>query len=95
MSERIKRHKIYRENSSIPWNTLEFATNIQQACSYFSEHSVVLLDCLTTLLNNELFSNRESWERSDIQEEVKRSIKKGILKFKRHAAICLLSAMKC
>lgn len=90
MSERIKRHKIYRENSSIPWNTLEFATNIQQACSYFSEHSVVLLDCLTTLLNNELFSNRESWERSDIQEEVKRSIKKGILEIQKACSHLLI-----
>jgi adenosylcobinamide kinase / adenosylcobinamide-phosphate guanylyltransferase len=83
MSERIKRHKIDRENSSILWNTLEFATNIQRACSYFDEHSVVLLDCLTTLLNNELFSNREAWDQPDFQEEVKKSIKEGILQIQK------------
>ncbi|EIJ79899.1 bifunctional adenosylcobalamin biosynthesis protein CobU [Bacillus methanolicus PB1] len=83
MSERINRHKMDRESSPIPWNTWEFATNIQRASSHFSEHSVVLLDCLTTLLNNELFLNREEWNRPDFQEGVKKSIKEGILEIQK------------
>ena len=55
MEERIGRHQKDREKSSIPWQTWEFPTDIGRAGTIVDQDAIILLDCLTTLLDNELF----------------------------------------
>ncbi|MGE7761967.1 bifunctional adenosylcobinamide kinase/adenosylcobinamide-phosphate guanylyltransferase [Peribacillus sp. NPDC097895] len=55
MGERILRHQKDRENSPIAWRTSEYQTDITRIGADISQDSIILLDCLTTLLDNELF----------------------------------------
>jgi adenosylcobinamide kinase/adenosylcobinamide-phosphate guanylyltransferase len=55
MGERILRHQKDRENSPIAWRTSEYATDITRIGADINQDSIILLDCLTTLLDNELF----------------------------------------
>lgn len=57
MAKRVHRHKQDREVSPIPWKTWEFSTDIERITTRINEDSVVLLDCLTTLVDNELFTH--------------------------------------
>lgn len=56
MSLRIRKHQEQREQSGVSWQTGEFSVDIEKAVRSFSKQPVVLVDCLTTLLDNELFS---------------------------------------
>lgn len=56
MSVRIRKHQEQREQSKLSWQTREFPTDIKESVKTFDHHPVALLDCLTTLLDNELFS---------------------------------------
>ena len=55
MEERIRRHKEERRTSGQEWSTGEYPTDIALAAEKMSSGAVILLDCLTTLLDNELF----------------------------------------
>jgi adenosylcobinamide kinase / adenosylcobinamide-phosphate guanylyltransferase len=55
MENRINRHKKDREESPIPWRTWEYSTDIIRIGIGLNQNSIILLDCLTTLLDNELF----------------------------------------
>ncbi|SIR37558.1 adenosylcobinamide kinase /adenosylcobinamide-phosphate guanylyltransferase [Peribacillus simplex] len=55
MGERILRHRKDRESSPIAWKTSEYATDITRIGEDIDQDSIILLDCLTTLLDNELF----------------------------------------
>ncbi|MCK1994615.1 cobinamide kinase [Peribacillus muralis] len=55
MGERILRHRKDRESSPIAWRTSEYATDITRIGADIDQDSIILLDCLTTLLDNELF----------------------------------------
>src|SRR5699024_1416371 len=57
MVDRIKRHQEDREQSEMHWETVETPLQIGKNVASFSPNSVVLLDCLTILLSNELFHN--------------------------------------
>lgn len=61
MKKRIERHQQERQVSHLNWTTWEQSTNIETIASSFSKKDIVLLDCVTTLLNNELFSQKE-WD---------------------------------
>ncbi|WP_156289604.1 bifunctional adenosylcobinamide kinase/adenosylcobinamide-phosphate guanylyltransferase [Oceanobacillus salinisoli] len=61
MKERIVRHQKDRNESGSSWKTWEQATDIGSVSSCFNENDVLLLDCLTTLLSNELFSHEQDW----------------------------------
>lgn len=78
MALRIQHHKERRKNSSRPWRTWECPLNIEGISSVFQQGDVVLLDCLTTLLNNELFQDESSWEQVAYQQKAVDSIKRGI-----------------
>lgn len=56
MQARIKRHRQQREASEIPWETLEIAENFSERIAQLPKQGIVLLDCLTVLLANELFA---------------------------------------
>ncbi|RFU62400.1 bifunctional adenosylcobinamide kinase/adenosylcobinamide-phosphate guanylyltransferase [Peribacillus glennii] len=93
MNERIARHKTDRENSNYHWFTLEYPVAIERAVPSISPNSIVLLDCLTTLLNNEMFppmGGFDEWKRADFLESVKESIMSGISKIRKQAACVII-----
>ncbi|MGE7604213.1 bifunctional adenosylcobinamide kinase/adenosylcobinamide-phosphate guanylyltransferase [Peribacillus sp. NPDC097675] len=55
MEKRIDRHRKDRESSPLAWTTSEYPTDITRIGQALNSKSIVLLDCLTTLLDNELF----------------------------------------
>lgn len=69
MVDRIKRHQEQRKESEVPWETREQAVDIHTL--ELNHSDIVLLDCLTVLLANELFRNEipveidqeETWKR--------------------------------
>lgn len=61
MALRISKHQEQREQSNVTWQIREFPTNIEESVKTFDHKPVVLIDCLTTLLDNELFSANTEW----------------------------------
>jgi adenosylcobinamide kinase / adenosylcobinamide-phosphate guanylyltransferase len=55
MKERMKLHQTEREQSSIPWKTVEKTRNVQHIVPDLTGDDIVLLDCATNWLANELF----------------------------------------
>ncbi len=55
MKIRIRRHREDRQKSGIRWRTWEQPENIGALASFFTKKDIILLDCITTLVNNELF----------------------------------------
>lgn len=56
MQVRIERHQIDRIKSGYVWETREQPVNLEQLLPSFANDQIVLIDCLTTLVANELFS---------------------------------------
>jgi len=61
MIARIKKHQIDRAKGLKKWQTWEQSTLLDQLIPCFDDNDVVLIDCLTTLLGNELFKDG-CWE---------------------------------
>lgn len=57
MKKRILHHKKRREAQGIEYVTHEKEVRIDKLFTQFSSGDVILIDCLTTLANNELFSD--------------------------------------
>lgn len=75
MKERIKRHQEERKRSSLLWRTWEQPVQIEKIAPFFGKGDILLLDCLTTLVNNEMYLfDREI-------EEIFHRVKKGIFSF--------------
>ena len=55
MIERIHRHQERRDASNVVWVTWEIERNIGHVQEQIEQNNVILFDCLTTLVNNELF----------------------------------------
>lgn len=62
MVYRIERHQEDRVNSGYKWNTWEKEVSIGELSSHFNDQDIILLDCLTTWLNNELFYVEDQWQ---------------------------------
>lgn len=56
MRERIARHQENRSGASENFQTWECPYNLQHISSHFSKQDILVLDCVTTLLNNYLFN---------------------------------------
>lgn len=70
MQERVKRHRQNREQS---WNTWEQPIYVSHIANQFTRQDVVLLDCVTTLLNNYLF--QEEWnDQNKVLQRIKEDI---------------------
>ncbi|MDQ0218592.1 bifunctional adenosylcobinamide kinase/adenosylcobinamide-phosphate guanylyltransferase [Peribacillus cavernae] len=92
MNERIARHQNDRKSSPKAWMTLEYPVAIERAIPRLDSSSIVLLDCLTTLLNNEMFpytKNMDEWKSPTFLASVKRKIIEGITEIREHAS-CLI-----
>ncbi|MBM7583837.1 adenosylcobinamide kinase/adenosylcobinamide-phosphate guanylyltransferase [Bacillus pakistanensis] len=70
MKNRILRHKLDRQHSDVDWTTWECPINIQNLSYQFSKNDTVLLDCLTTLLTNEMFSSERNWNDPIVQDDI-------------------------
>ena len=55
MRERILRHQARRNESAFQWTTWEVGADIEHLHRRVTDHHVMLLDCLTTLVNQTLF----------------------------------------
>ncbi|MGD7010010.1 bifunctional adenosylcobinamide kinase/adenosylcobinamide-phosphate guanylyltransferase [Metabacillus sp. 84] len=56
MEERIMRHKEGRLQSEAVWRTFEQSVNLHELAVHYSKRDILVLDCLTTWLNHEMFS---------------------------------------
>lgn len=70
MRERIMRHQEDRELSGLKWRTWEIPRNLSQLSTVLTKNDIVLLDCLTTLLNNEFFHEYGQWEKADFPKMI-------------------------
>lgn len=84
MEERICKHKRDRRAMKDHWKTIEQSVNIRELAEDIREKDIILLDCVTTLLNNELFSVKREEGPLDF-EKVMESIVAGMIDLKNRA----------
>jgi adenosylcobinamide kinase / adenosylcobinamide-phosphate guanylyltransferase len=79
MKQRISRHQEDRLQSGYQWKTWEQPVSLGELAPFFKQDDIVLLDCLTTWLNNELFFVEDQWQealfRADLFERMCQGIK--------------------
>lgn len=80
MKTRISRHQTDRQLSGLNWKTWEQPNGLTELSDVFSKDDVVLLDCLTTLLNNEFFKEGNLWKNIQFQEQIMSEIHEAIEK---------------
>ncbi|WP_404332760.1 bifunctional adenosylcobinamide kinase/adenosylcobinamide-phosphate guanylyltransferase [Mesobacillus maritimus] len=80
MKTRIFRHQTDRQLSGLNWKTWEQPIRLTELSDVFGEDDVVLLDCLTTLLNNEFFKEENLWKNIRFQEQIMAEILEAIEK---------------
>lgn len=68
MRQRIERHKCERAEGKLAWQTWEKPVHIEALATSFNKNDIVLLDCVTTLLNNEIFSVSYEWDEAFLEE---------------------------
>ncbi|WP_227936140.1 bifunctional adenosylcobinamide kinase/adenosylcobinamide-phosphate guanylyltransferase [Alkalihalobacillus deserti] len=80
MKSRVEKHQQQRIRSGANWKVYEQPREIDQLLPLFQNGDVILLDCLTTLLSNELFAgwetNEDKWKNDDFIREVETKIKR-------------------
>jgi adenosylcobinamide kinase/adenosylcobinamide-phosphate guanylyltransferase len=89
MMERIKKHQHDRLAGTYQWKTYEQSLRIGKMADEFTAEDVVLLDCVTTLLNNELFSSEQNWDKR-LLSNVKENIIMGISSIKERAGTMII-----
>lgn len=77
MLERITHHQQSRQKSGQHWKTWEQPREIHQLASNFSANDIILLDCITTLLNNEFFYDNR-WSNQAYQLQLGEKLLKDI-----------------
>lgn len=79
MKQRVKHHQLVREQSGANWQVYEQTTKIDELFVQFKKGDVVLLDCITTLVSNELFvfseTDEPKWQNHHFQEQIAKNIK--------------------
>ena len=89
MRERITKHQRDREGGKFHWRTIEQSQNIGESADFFNKEDIILLDCVTTLLNNELFSFNQKWDESFLAH-VMETIMTGIIAIRERAKILIV-----
>lgn len=94
MKDRIFDHQKRRDESIVNWITWERPRQIGSLQEKLEGNEVVLLDCLTNLVNNELFihveQGDERWKSFDYQKHVFQSITQDILRIQRKASLFVI-----
>lgn len=85
MKNRIAIHRRERSHSNYNWRTWEQPLNLKGISSFFKKEDVILVDCLTTLLNNELFSQHVDWEDERDLVKIKGRVLEGIFEISKNA----------
>nr|WP_295972852.1 bifunctional adenosylcobinamide kinase/adenosylcobinamide-phosphate guanylyltransferase [uncultured Bacillus sp.] len=83
MKKRIIRHQEDRQQSGLEWRTWEKAFSIGELAPFFRSDDVVLLDCLTTWLNNELFFSKDRWKDKEFLDHLFEQMLAGISQISR------------
>jgi adenosylcobinamide kinase/adenosylcobinamide-phosphate guanylyltransferase len=78
MTKRIIRHQEDRRQSGLEWQTWEKPMSIGELAPSFHSNDVVLFDCLTTWLNNELFFSSDGWQDKEFLEGLPAKMLAGI-----------------
>lgn len=89
MRERIKKHQHDREKGKEHWITIEQSKSLCELEGRFHLKDVVLLDCVTTLLNNELYLANQLWD-SDFLASVQEKVITGIMTIKEQAGTMIV-----
>ncbi|MFL6518272.1 MAG: bifunctional adenosylcobinamide kinase/adenosylcobinamide-phosphate guanylyltransferase [Bacillus sp. (in: firmicutes)] len=89
MKERIDKHRRDRSTGTCQWRTHEQSVQIGKIADVFNAEDVVLVDCVTTLLNNELFSSKQKWDERFLSA-VEEHIVNGINSIKNHAGTLIV-----
>ncbi|EDL66223.1 bifunctional adenosylcobinamide kinase/adenosylcobinamide-phosphate guanylyltransferase [Bacillus sp. SG-1] len=74
MKQRIDRHQQDRKNSNAGWTTWEQATSLGEIAENFSDKDIILVDCITTWMTNEIYL--ENIPAEDVTPNVMRDINK-------------------
>lgn len=89
MRERIAKHQSDREAGTFRWRTIEKSQTIGEIADFFNDDDIILLDCVTTLLNNELFSANQKWDQSFLAQ-VMGTIMTGIKEIRDRAKVLIV-----
>jgi adenosylcobinamide kinase / adenosylcobinamide-phosphate guanylyltransferase len=89
MKERIAKHQRDRKAGKFQWRTIEQSQNIGEIAGLFNEDDIILLDCVTTLLNNELFSANQNWDNPFLEQKMER-IMTGIIEIRDRAKVLIV-----
>jgi len=65
MRQRVFRHQEERNRQLLKWKTREIPNDLHRFTDNFNKNDIVLLDCLTNLLANELFSD-DGWKNQQV-----------------------------
>ncbi|WP_028403343.1 bifunctional adenosylcobinamide kinase/adenosylcobinamide-phosphate guanylyltransferase [Ectobacillus panaciterrae] len=90
MKSRIACHQKQRAESPRPWRTWEQSVHIHKLAPYYGSDDIVLLDCITTLVSNELFSSEERWKDKDGQRAVKQAVLEGISEIRKRSKVLIV-----
>lgn len=89
MRERIAKHQQDRVAGESSWRTIEQSLHIGEIANMFGSQDIILLDCVTTLLNNELFSINQNWDESFLST-VKEKIVTGIKQIRNRGKVLIV-----
>ncbi|UOE55714.1 bifunctional adenosylcobinamide kinase/adenosylcobinamide-phosphate guanylyltransferase [Cytobacillus oceanisediminis] len=78
MEARIQRHQDDREKSGLHWTTWEQPSALEEISGNFNNQDIILFDCLTTLLNNELFRAEDVWRNREFQDKLSSDLLRAI-----------------
>ncbi|HET7615515.1 MAG TPA: bifunctional adenosylcobinamide kinase/adenosylcobinamide-phosphate guanylyltransferase, partial [Bacillales bacterium] len=90
MAQRIQHHRRGREASGAGWKTVECSSGLEQIAHKFHENSVILIDCLTTWLSNELFTRDCEPLDASVQEKVFETVVAAAKEFQRVASLVIV-----
>ncbi|QOY35913.1 bifunctional adenosylcobinamide kinase/adenosylcobinamide-phosphate guanylyltransferase [Anaerobacillus isosaccharinicus] len=90
MKMRIEKHQEDRGRSGLEWETWEQSTQLEHILPNFREHHVVLVDCLTTLVANELFFEIDMWNDPEYRQKIFKRISSFLTEVKKNNVTILL-----
>jgi adenosylcobinamide kinase / adenosylcobinamide-phosphate guanylyltransferase len=84
MKQRIDRHQMDRKKSPAVWKTWERPSGIGELADEFSVSDIILVDCMTTLVTNELFGEE------DVKQDAGKKVMKDIRRIASEAGTVIL-----
>jgi adenosylcobinamide kinase/adenosylcobinamide-phosphate guanylyltransferase len=78
MQRRVSLHQLGRIKSAAGWETIEVTGNMENKIEGLRDKDIVLLDCATNWLANELFAAEEKWMDEAFCRKVMERMKKAV-----------------